>query len=83
MTGVPRLSLVPRLVAATNEADLSDASARAKELPRRPRVYFEEWDEPMISGLGWVSELITVAGGIDIFANLATEKSAKNRIVSP
>src|SRR5262249_45557079 len=49
----------------------------------RPRVYFEEWDEPMISGIGWVSELITVAGGIDVFAELARHKNAKDRIVLP
>lgn len=48
----------------------------------RPRVYFEEWDEPMISGIGWVSELVEVAGGIDVFAHLSGEKSAKDRIVS-
>jgi iron complex transport system substrate-binding protein len=35
-------------------------------------VYFEEWDDPMISGIGWVSELIDVAGGVDIFADRAT-----------
>ena len=52
-------------------------------LPRRPRVYFEEWDEPIISGIGWVSELIGIAGGIDVFANLSDRKSAKDRIVSP
>jgi Periplasmic binding protein len=40
---------------------------RAMRLPRRPRVYFEEWDDPMISGLGWVSELIEAAGGIEVF----------------
>ncbi len=56
---------------------------RALKLPRRPRVYFEEWDEPMISGLGWVSELIETAGGIEVFPHLATNKSAKDRIVSP
>jgi iron complex transport system substrate-binding protein len=49
---------------------------------RKPRVYFEEWDEPMISGIGWVSELIGIAGGVDIFADLSTRKSAKDRIVS-
>jgi iron complex transport system substrate-binding protein len=47
-----------------------------------PRVYFEEWDEPMISGIGWVSELIEIAGGIDVFAELAAKKSAIERIVS-
>jgi iron complex transport system substrate-binding protein len=48
----------------------------------RPRVYFEEWDEPMISGIGWVSELIEIAGGDDVFSNLSAQKSAKDRIVS-
>jgi iron complex transport system substrate-binding protein len=56
---------------------------RAAQLPRKPRVYFEEWDEPMISGIGWVSELIEIAGGIDVFLNLSAQKSAKDRIVSP
>jgi iron complex transport system substrate-binding protein len=56
---------------------------RASGLPRRPKVYFEEWDDPMISGIAWVSELIEIAGGIDIFADLAHHKSAKDRIVAP
>jgi iron complex transport system substrate-binding protein len=55
---------------------------RALRLPRRPRVYFEEWDEPMISGLGWVSELIEAAGGVEVFPTLAANKNAKDRIVS-
>jgi iron complex transport system substrate-binding protein len=45
-------------------------------------VYFEEWDEPMISGIGWVSELIEAVGGIDVFADRATCKSAKDRVVT-
>ena len=53
------------------------------KLQRRPRIYFEEWDEPMISGIGWVSELVEIAGGIDVFPDLAAHKSAKDRIVSP
>ena len=56
---------------------------RALRLPRHPRVYFEEWDEPMISGLGWVSELIEAAGGVEVFPQLAARKNAKDRIVSP
>ena len=48
----------------------------------RPKVYFEEWDEPMISGIGWVSELIEISGGIDVFAPLRGEAAAKDRIVS-
>ncbi len=55
---------------------------RASRLPRRPKVYFEEWDEPMISGIAWVSELIEAAGGIDVFPHLAARKNAKDRIVS-
>src|SRR5579862_1651650 len=54
----------------------------ALRLPRHPRVYFEEWDEPMISGLGWVSELVQAAGGIEVFPQLAARKNAKDRIVS-
>jgi iron complex transport system substrate-binding protein len=58
------------------------AQVRAEAEGRaRPRVYFEEWDEPMISGIGWVSELIGVAGGEDVFAGLAGHKAAKDRIV--
>ncbi|HVG50839.1 MAG TPA: ABC transporter substrate-binding protein, partial [Xanthobacteraceae bacterium] len=58
-------------------------TTRAKAIAPRPRIYFEEWDEPMISGIGWVSELIAVAGGEDVFGDLAKCKSAKERIVSP
>jgi iron complex transport system substrate-binding protein len=61
---------------------LAAARRRAARLPRRPRVYFEEWDNPMISGIAWVSELIEVAGGVDIFADHAGRKSAKDRIVT-
>jgi iron complex transport system substrate-binding protein len=55
---------------------------RALRLPCKPRVYFEEWDDPMISGLGWVSELIEAAGGTEVFPQLAARKNAKDRIVS-
>jgi iron complex transport system substrate-binding protein len=51
-------------------------------LPRRPRVYFEEWDEPQISAIRWVSELIEIAGGCDIFPERAAARLAKDRIVS-
>ncbi len=49
----------------------------------RPRVYFEEWPEPLITGIGWVSELIERAGGADIFAELRREKKAAARVVAP
>jgi iron complex transport system substrate-binding protein len=54
----------------------------AARLPRRPRVYFEEWDEPQICGIQWVSELIGIAGGEDIFRERATEALGKNRILA-
>ena len=49
---------------------------------RRPRVYFEEWDEPPISAIRWVSELIGIAGGADCFPELAKESLGKNRIIA-
>ncbi len=55
---------------------------RAAALSKHPRVYFEEWDEPMISGIRWVSELIEIAGGIETFPAMALRKNAKDRIVS-
>jgi iron complex transport system substrate-binding protein len=63
---------------------LSDglAEARADPTPRRPRVFFEEWDDPLISGIGWVSELIEAAGGVDIFADRASAVAARDRIVT-
>jgi iron complex transport system substrate-binding protein len=63
-------------------AGLEAARAQAARLPWRPKVYFEEWDEPMISGIAWVSELIEAAGGIDIFPDRARQKAAKDRIVT-
>lgn len=48
---------------------------------KRPKVYFEEWDDPLISGIGWVSDLIDIAGGIDVFGHLKHHQSARDRIV--
>jgi iron complex transport system substrate-binding protein len=59
------------------------AAARSRALSVRPRIYFEEWNDPMIAGIGWVSELIEAAGGIDVFKHLAGHKGARDRIVSP
>ncbi len=80
MVGVPAKGneLARRL-----EARLEHVAGEAATLPRRPKVYFEEWNEPMISGIGWVSELIGIAGGIDICGDLAERKSAKDRIIPP
>ena len=63
------------------ESRLNAVAASFHRRPR-PRVFFEEWDEPLISGVGWVSELIEIAGGEDVFADLRQQKAAKNRIVS-
>src|SRR5438128_5077796 len=65
------------------EAHLSDVRAAAAQLGKRPKVYFEEWDEPMISGIRWVSELVTLAGGEDIFAERSHSQAATGRIVPP
>lgn len=61
---------------------LDTARAEASKLTRRPRVYFEEWDEPMISGIRWVSELIHIAGGEDCFPELAAQPLARQRIIA-
>jgi iron complex transport system substrate-binding protein len=70
-------------LARSYELRLDEARDRAAKLPRRPKVFFEEWDEPLISGIGWVSELIEVAGGLDIFADRAKCGAAEDRIVAP
>jgi len=64
-------------------ANLESTRRRSAAHRERPKVYFEEWDEPMISGIAWVSELIAIAGGIDVFPELAGCKSAKERITTP
>ncbi|MGA9852542.1 MAG: cobalamin-binding protein [Gammaproteobacteria bacterium] len=61
---------------------LDNIRAEAASLSRQPRVYFEEWDSPQISAIAWVSELIGIAGGEDIFPELAKEPLGKNRIIS-
>ena len=64
------------------EARLAEARTRADNLKKRPRVFFEEWDDPLISGIAWVSELVEIAGGIDIFADLRNQIAAKDRVVT-
>ena len=63
-------------------AGLDAVRARAVSLPRRPRVYFEEWDEPQISAIRWVSQLIGIAGGDDCFPELAEQSLGRNRIIA-
>ncbi len=67
--------------------DMRDEITQVREFsrvwPDRPRVYFEEWHEPLIAGIRWVSELIEIAGGRDVFADLRDGKSARARVVDP
>jgi iron complex transport system substrate-binding protein len=70
-------------LAAQLERGLDEIRARAATLPRRPRVFFEEWDDPLISGICWVEELIEIAGGAPCFPELRGARLAKDRIVDP
>src|ERR1041385_6418452 len=72
------MKLVERL---ENELDRIHGSARKFSL--RPRVFFEEWMDPLISGIRWVEELIEIAGGQPVFPELANARLAKDRIVDP
>jgi iron complex transport system substrate-binding protein len=85
------IEMIGALVGAQSKAErlcvalrqgLARIEQSAARLPRRPRVYFEEWDEPLISGIGWVSELTQLAGGEECFPELARESSAKSRIIA-
>ena len=67
---------------AAMQAHMQAVALAAAALPRRPRVYFEEWDEPPISAIRWVSELIGIAGGDDCFPELAQQSLGKNRIIA-
>lgn len=71
------LALADRL-----QRGLDAIAAQAARLPRRPRVYFEEWDEPRISGIQWVAELVRIAGGDDIFPERAACSLARDRILA-
>lgn len=70
-------------LAAELERGLEHMREKAAALPRRPRVFFEEWDEPLISGIRWVSELVEIAGGEDVFPELRTRHDGPGRIVAP
>ncbi len=88
------LDYIRRLGALVGEAERANAyadelqrglaaiEAEASRLPRRPKVYFEEWDEPIITGIRWVAELVRIAGGDDIFPELSVEPLAKARILA-
>jgi iron complex transport system substrate-binding protein len=88
------LAMIRTLGALVGAADRADqlvtgferrlaAIAATARPSARPKVYFEEWDDPLISGIGWVSELIEIAGGEDILPNLRLQAAAKDRIILP
>ncbi len=64
-------------------AGLTEVRAAASRFPARLRVFFEEWDDPLISGIRWVEELVDIAGGTPVFPELANARLAKDRIVDP
>ena len=64
------------------EAGVESVRVAAAGLQRRPRVYFEEWDEPLIAGIRWVGELIEIAGGDNCFADLAAQPLGRDRIIA-
>jgi iron complex transport system substrate-binding protein len=64
------------------EANLAEVRGAAARLGKRPKVYFEEWDEPMISAIRWVSELIEIAGGEDVFSELSLSQAASGRTIA-
>jgi iron complex transport system substrate-binding protein len=72
------LDLVTKL-----RSELARVAESAAQFPRRPRVFFEEWMDPLISGIRWVEELIELAGGEGIFPHLRGERDAKRRAVTP
>lgn len=81
------LSLLGRVVGHEAESErllveFRERLAPVKKAANGPRVYFEEWDDPFISGIGWVGELIEHAGGTDIFAELRKNRAAHDRVVT-
>ncbi|MGE0362706.1 MAG: cobalamin-binding protein [Vicinamibacterales bacterium] len=79
IVGVPEKAAA---LAATLERGLDDVRRSAARFPRRPTVYFEEWDDPLISGIRWVEELVEIAGGTPVFPELRHASLAKDRIVT-
>ena len=65
------------------QVQMNAIALSAAALPYHPRVYFEEWHDPLISGIGWVEELIEIAGGIPVFPELRTRGKAQDRVIDP
>jgi iron complex transport system substrate-binding protein len=83
LAGIVGCEAKGRALAAELERGLDRIRESASRLPSRPRVFFEEWDEPLISGIQWVEELMEIAGGEPIFPELRDKRLAKDRIVDP
>ncbi|KAB8058325.1 ABC transporter substrate-binding protein [Janthinobacterium sp. FT14W] len=71
-----------RALIASLRADIAAAQARAASWTRKPVIYFEEWNDPLMSGIGWAAELIGIAGGTDAFPELSAHPGAKERIIA-
>jgi iron complex transport system substrate-binding protein len=71
-----------RRLIADYQAGLAEIAASARLFPYRPRVYFEEWNDPLISGIEWVDELVEIAGGEPVFPELRSCRKAKERVIS-
>lgn len=82
LAGIVGVAAKGEALAATLQHGLDDIRARAASLPFRPKVFFEEWYDPLISGIRWVEELVRIAGGEPIFPELEGAALAKDRIVS-
>lgn len=83
LAGIVGVAAKGEALVETLEAGLAAVRAEAATLPRRPRVFFEEWDDPLISGIRWVEELVEIAGGEPIFPEHKRASLAKDRIVTP
>lgn len=71
-----------RELIASLRADIAAARARAAAWSRKPVIYFEEWNDPLMSGIGWAAELIDIAGGTDAFPELSAHPGARERIIA-
>src|SRR5206468_1487827 len=85
------IAMLSRMVDAVREGELlleqlkggiETVKEAASQFPTRPSVYFEEWMDPLISGIRWVEELVDIAGGRPVFPELRLEQAARNRIVT-
>lgn len=85
------LALIARMIGAEDKAEplllkmhhtIDKAKNFSKTIKKKPSVYFEEWDDPLITGIKWVSEIIEISGGIDAFEENSNEQSAQGRVIA-